>query len=403
MASEPKKPIEEMLEAAAKARRDAFGPDPGMPNPMRARLHDELARLKSEEEKLGKSWLEMFLLRLAVAAATATVLVMGSVIWFRSSHPSASGTMQVAKLEENAERRIQNEPASSDETFSKSLAAGNAATPNVALTDTSPAKIEPPLAPGSVPGVLDESKKIAGTQTAEAAPAEVSKGYISEEKDRVAGRRESFSGGVAAPAAAAPLPTRDAVAALGERSDATGAAKTTSQFLQRGLAQSFRNNVAVSPSANILNNFQVEQEGTVIRVVDSDGSTYTGKIEPVEQAAIRAMAKQKQTYDSRVESKAASTPAQSRFRTSGYNLSLKKSLVFEGDYLPPGGSAQQQQFKAGVDKQTDTIEQQQDVARIIGTARAHGEKPVQVDALAVISTPAPAEASPGATLGSKRP
>ena len=70
MASEPKKPIEEMLEAAAKARRDAFGPDPGMPNPMRARLHDELARLKSEEEKLGKSWLEMFLLRLAVAAAT---------------------------------------------------------------------------------------------------------------------------------------------------------------------------------------------------------------------------------------------------------------------------------------------------------------------------------------------
>ena len=41
----PKKPtIEELLEASAKARREAFGPAPQMPNPMRARLQEEIAR-----------------------------------------------------------------------------------------------------------------------------------------------------------------------------------------------------------------------------------------------------------------------------------------------------------------------------------------------------------------------
>ena len=42
MPLEPKKPIDELLEASAKARRAAFGADPKMPNPMRAQLHHEI-------------------------------------------------------------------------------------------------------------------------------------------------------------------------------------------------------------------------------------------------------------------------------------------------------------------------------------------------------------------------
>ncbi len=55
MASEPKKPIEQMLEALAKARRAEFGDDPKMPNPMRARLHEEIARTGAAEDEKVES------------------------------------------------------------------------------------------------------------------------------------------------------------------------------------------------------------------------------------------------------------------------------------------------------------------------------------------------------------
>src|SRR4029078_8250907 len=92
MASEPKQPMEQMLEALAKARRAEFGDDPKMPNPMRARLHEEIARSGAAEE--GKiespgSWLTMFWPRVAVAAALATLIVLVPAIWWNRSHPLA--------------------------------------------------------------------------------------------------------------------------------------------------------------------------------------------------------------------------------------------------------------------------------------------------------------------------
>src|SRR5262249_1118960 len=91
MASEPNKPIEQMLEALAKARRAQFGNDPKMPNPMRARLHEEIARAGAQEEeaKLRPSWLTMFWPRVTVAAALATLLVLVPAIWWNQSHPIA--------------------------------------------------------------------------------------------------------------------------------------------------------------------------------------------------------------------------------------------------------------------------------------------------------------------------
>ena len=93
MASEPKKPIEQMLEALAKARRAQFGDDPKMPNPMRARLHEEIARAgAAEDEKVESrgSWLTMFWPRVTVAAALATLIVLVPAIWWNQTHPLAS-------------------------------------------------------------------------------------------------------------------------------------------------------------------------------------------------------------------------------------------------------------------------------------------------------------------------
>ena len=90
MASEPKKPMEQMLEALAKARRAQFGDDAKMPNPMRARLHEEIARggaADDEQSESRPSWITMFWPRVTVAAALATLIVLLPAIWWNQSHP----------------------------------------------------------------------------------------------------------------------------------------------------------------------------------------------------------------------------------------------------------------------------------------------------------------------------
>src|SRR5712671_8122772 len=98
MPLEPKKPIDELLETSAKARRAAFGTDPKMPNPMRTQLHHEISRLARKDEcesrwrAFGISWP-----RLMAATALALILVSASAIWWWREHQSAGGeTMKLA-------------------------------------------------------------------------------------------------------------------------------------------------------------------------------------------------------------------------------------------------------------------------------------------------------------------
>jgi len=98
MPLEPKKPIEELLETSAGARRAEFGADPKMPNPMRAQLHHEIARLARRDER--KSRRRSFVLSwpgFVTATALALVLVSASAIWWWREHQSAGGdTMKLA-------------------------------------------------------------------------------------------------------------------------------------------------------------------------------------------------------------------------------------------------------------------------------------------------------------------
>src|SRR5207248_11272923 len=92
MPPEPKKPIEELLEASARARRAEFGDDPKMPNPMRAQLHHEITRLARKDEcesrwrAFGISWP-----RLMTTTALALLLVSASAIWWWRNHEPAAG------------------------------------------------------------------------------------------------------------------------------------------------------------------------------------------------------------------------------------------------------------------------------------------------------------------------
>src|SRR5206468_2202178 len=125
MPSEPKKPIEEMLEALAKARRAEFGDDAKMPNPMRARLHEEIARAGAAEEENVESrpsWVTRFWPRVTVAAALATLIVLVPAIWWNRTHPLAeSGDLALRDPTAGAANGL-NITASAEDTLAKTPA-----------------------------------------------------------------------------------------------------------------------------------------------------------------------------------------------------------------------------------------------------------------------------------------
>jgi hypothetical protein len=381
MASEPKKPIEQMLEALAKARRAEFGDDPKMPNPMRARLHEEIARVGAAEEESVEprpSWVTMFWPRVTVAAALATLLVLVPAIWWNRSHPlGESGNLALrdrtaaAGNEPNVAMRAEN-------TLAKAPAVS--ATEPVNLADNSQIKVEPVATPTSEAEALASPARVAQGRAASELPTQVTKDEIASANIQ--------SAPAAAPAAGADskakLDTMAAAAPPVAQPSSAGSLGMTQQFSPQSGIQSFRNKAQVSRAANVLNTFQVQQEGSEIRVVDADGSMYTGKIEQLAKnaeldsriSARRDAAKQTRSYAGKVAPQNESGAPQSYFRATGFNVSLKKTLVFEGNYAEP--SAQQ----PATANDRERAEQSLDRAHIVGTVRVNGEAPLKVDAVA---------------------
>jgi hypothetical protein len=386
MPSEPKKPIEQMLEALAKARRAEFGDDPKMPNPMRARLHEEIARSgAADDEKIESrgSWLTMFWPRVTVAAALATFIVLVPAIWWNRSHPLAeSGDLALRDRTAGA-ANAPNAAVSGPDTLVKAPAV-SATEPTVNLADNSQIKIEPAATPASEAEALKSSTRLAQGRAATESPNEVMKGFT--DKEIAAAKSEAAP--AAAPAAGADSKaksdTMTAAAPPVAQSSLAGSLGMTQQFAQQSGIQSFRNNAQVNRSANVLNTFQVQQQGSEIRVLDADGSTYTGKIEQLANNAEidsrittrRDAAKQTRRYAAKAARENESAVPQSYFRATGFNVSLKKTLVFEGNYAAPPA----QQPATANDR--ERAEQSRDWARIVGTVRVNGEAPVEVDAVA---------------------
>ena len=375
MPDEPKKPIEELLEASAKARRAAFGADPKMPNPTRARLHDEIAKVAAEQQTTAEprgSWVTMFWPRIAVAAAVATLIVIGPMMWWRGSTSRGRALTQLGQNTSSIATGTNAAAVPSEETFAKGAAAGVApAAPNVSLADNSRAEIAPEETPATTVDEL-QSKEIAKSDSTAATSAQVTKGLLSKDEVRTESDRLAAAPGAASANRADSATTGIAAARQAE------ARPMGQQFRQQQqVGQVFRNNAPINRSANVLNTFQVQQDGSEIRMVDSDGSTYTGKIEPIQQPT-ELLAKRRKTYQSRVGSLADKKAElmQSRFRATGYNVSLKKPLVFEGNYSGPG--TQQQNLTNDSKAATARPEQ----ARIVGTVHVNGEKPMLVDAVA---------------------
>ena len=369
MPLEPKKPIDELLEASATARRAAFGADPKMPNPMRTQLHHEISRLARKDEcesrwrAFGISWP-----RLMTATALALILVSASAIWWWREHQSAGGeTMKLAMQQPMAPA---SEAAAPEKVFEQGVAAAGARSgegfaenktgavqsanqPKVADTLSRLAEAAvtpPPLAPATKDSIN------AGEKTAGSLPSDIS----------LAAKETNQSAPAAAP--------------LAQNRQTTNFRQ---QFSKNASDQAFRSKP--KQTLNILNEFQVEQTDHEIRVVDADGSAYSGKLEPLGQNDARSIFNQKRDYaapSSRApagfDDKAQAANAEFYFRATGYNSSLKKRLVFEGNYVASSVSAQKKVAKAEGEERDE-----QTPARITGTAKVGGESPVQIDAIAV--------------------
>ena len=380
--------MEQMLEALAKARRARFGDDPKMPNPMRARLHEEIARAGTAEDENVESrpsWITMFWPRLTVAAALATLLVLVPAIWWNQSHPGAEPG-HLALRDRNAATSDALKPAVPAKDTLANATGVSATEPTVNLADRTLIKAEPAAAaPASEAEASKSSTNFAQGRAAAESPSQATNGVIDE---KIASAKMQAAPVAAAPAGAdwkTKSDTRAAAAPPVSQPSSAGGLATTQKFSQQSAGQSFRNNAQVSGAANVLNTFQVQQEGNEIRVVDADGSTYTGKIEQsvrgaeVESriAAQREVAKQTPRYAAKAVGEKKSALPQSYFRATGYNVSLKKTLVFEGNYAPP--LPQQPATATSNDRQRP---EQSDRARIVGTVRVNGEAAVQVDATA---------------------
>jgi len=384
MPSEPKKSIEQMLEALAKARRAEFGDDPKMPNPIRARLHEEIARTGAQEENVEfrPSWVRRFWPRVTVAAALATLIVLVPAIWWNQSHPVAeSGNLALRDGVSGAAHGLK-PVVSAEDTLSKDTAA-SATEPTVNLADNSQINIEPAATPASELEPLKSSTHLAQGRGPSEAPGKVTKGF-----DEIASAKIQAAPAAAPAAGAGSQAKSDEMAAAAP----AGSLATTQQFSRQSAVQPFRNNTEVRQAATVLNTFQVQQQGNVIRVLDADGSTYTGKIEQSPKSAEvdsritarRYAAKQARSDAAPAAGETKSAAPQSYFRATGYNVSLKKTLVFEGNYAAP--PAQPPAMSTSNDK--ERAEQRRDRARIVGTVRVNGEAPVEVDATADTQEPA---------------
>src|SRR5437773_3168303 len=366
MPLEPKKPIDELLETSAKARRTAFGADPKMPNPKRTQLHHEISRLarkdacESRWRAFGISWP-----RLTTATALVLVLVSASAIWWWREHQSAGG--ETMKLTMQQPMAPANEAAAPEKVFEQGAAA-----PTVPAFADGNATASRPAEEAKDADALTKS---AGTTIAPSPTGPVTEDLMAAgakaDQPLVAGRS------LAAKEATQSAP---AAASLAQKRQTTNFRQ---QFSQNAADQAFRSKP--KQTLNVLNEFQVEQTDHEIRVVDADGSTYSGKLEPLAQNDARSIFNQKRNYaapSSRAatsfDDKAQAANAEFYFRATGYNSSLKKRLVFEGNYIAPSVSAQKKVAKAEVGERDEQIP-----ARITGTAKIRGESPVQIDAIAV--------------------
>lgn len=147
-----------------------------------------------------------------------------------------------------------------------------------------------------------------------------------------------------APAApAAPTATMDRLATA--QTSGIQFASAASHNFAMGLQNAFKNTITPAQAVPVLVNFQVQQNGSAVRVVDADGSVYDGSLLPesavaqnepapaattAPPAAVPAQVERAKTIASREELQTAQNYF---FRVTGTNRTLQQNVVFAGNLV----------------------------------------------------------------------
>jgi hypothetical protein len=274
MRHETQPPIEATLTAYAEARRRTLGTPPAMPDPVRSRLHREIERVADAASQAGSpnrpAWWTWCLRPSAWGVAAA--LAGGVWITWQSLGPKpADVTLVAARPQPPAAPSFAPSPeaasAPSPATSASRAVFDSATVPArpAQLTSaeaTGPESTAVPPPPAAVRALSLEQRNEPGKGIDTGARRETAR-YGLRSQDALApaaeARRVDDSLAAGTLRTSGPAPTM--VAGFG---DATG---------QRQLQQRFAQN-RLAPITPVLNQFQVEQVGQQLRLVDADGSVY---------------------------------------------------------------------------------------------------------------------------------
>jgi type II secretory pathway pseudopilin PulG len=166
--------------------------------------------------------------------------------------------------------------------------------------------------------------------------------------------------------------------------------------LAENQTSSFRNVQKTPTKTQVLDSFQVEQNGNALRVIDNDGSTYDGNIVSTEAETAAGAgfgladkldekaADRKKVSAGELSYKAVqNSPSQNYFfRVAGTNRTLKQQVVFTGNFVsttnavqlgtPPTASQQVQNFQFFINNST-----------IVGKAQVEKNSEINVNAVPI--------------------
>ena len=173
----------------------------------------------------------------------------------------------------------------------------------------------------------------------------------------------------------------------------------------------FKNAAASAKLTQVLANFQFQQNGSAVAVVDEDGSVYNGFLVAADETKLRnepadlkrapakaALPSQKQAKDSQTEKNLELSAQNYFFRVSGTNRSLRQNVVFTGSVLTLSNAlpASSQTFGSSfnrvggaagnISQVTDKNLYQQSLfsnSRIAGTAVVNSTNEIEINALPV--------------------
>ena len=364
MPNEPERPIEKLLHAAAQKRRDEAGAPLELHPATRRLLQGEVARQLAKPEREARSFPQL-LARLWPRFAWGVAIFAVLVVAARLLVPMPGRDKSEARLAKNEPipqaalaKAPLPPPSDAPAAVPAPPASVTEATPSVAASAS--AARSAPSQPARQSRVEEQQllKDLAPPQTDRDAAKKLELGVAPRlaDREKAAEAEIAASAGTRAPVPAGTVNDRSRAAT---DSFAESAAEARKEARSVSVAQRFdrvapgskaKNLLAdeVPPAQPVLTSFRVERSGSELRIVDGDGSVYSGFVQiadgaerlgsvngekPAAARALKARAAKPAPQAATAAGSSAQAGQNYYFRVTGTNRTLHKKVVFTGNLV----------------------------------------------------------------------